>query len=154
MLVVADSSPLNVLIRIGCVEVLANLFHTVAIPPQVAEELNHARTPQAVKDFTSPPSWLVVRGARKIDPVPSVDRGEEVAINLALELKAELLLIDDLDCRKAAAARHLAVIDALGVLQRAAMRDLLDLESAITRMRQTDFRAADELLDQALRRPK
>jgi predicted nucleic acid-binding protein len=38
MLVVSDSSPLIVLINIGHIEVLPQLFAQVIIPPQVFEE--------------------------------------------------------------------------------------------------------------------
>ena len=37
MLVVADSSPIIVLVNIGYVGVLAQLFREVVIPPEVAE---------------------------------------------------------------------------------------------------------------------
>jgi predicted nucleic acid-binding protein len=146
MLVVADSSPLNVLVRIGCVETLPRLFESVVIPPQVVAELTHPRTPQIVKDFVSkPPKWLIVRALRHIEPIATVDRGEEAAISLALELSA-LLLIDDLDDRRAALARSMQVIATLGVLQCAAAMRLVDLERTIQEIRRTDFRIADELL--------
>jgi predicted nucleic acid-binding protein len=59
MLVVADSSPLNVLVVVGYADILPKLFQAVVIPPQVAGELSHPRTPAAVREFiASPPSWL------------------------------------------------------------------------------------------------
>lgn len=36
MIVVADSSPLIVLVNIGHIEILPALFHEVFIPPQIA----------------------------------------------------------------------------------------------------------------------
>jgi predicted nucleic acid-binding protein len=51
MIVVADSSPLIVLVNIGHVEILPALFREVVIPPQIAAELSDARRSQAVRDF-------------------------------------------------------------------------------------------------------
>ena len=153
MLVVADSSPLNVLVVLGYVEILPKLFHTVVIPTQVANELSHCRTPIAVRGFiASPPSWLQIRVPQNIERIPILDPGEEAAISLAREMKADLLLIDDIDGRKAAAKRHLTVIGTIGILERAAQRRFVDLKQAIDRVRRTDFRVSDELLNQALQR--
>ncbi len=41
MLVVSDASPANVLIRIGQIDVLPALFHSVVVPTAVAQELTH-----------------------------------------------------------------------------------------------------------------
>ena len=49
MLIVADSSPVNILIRLGCVEVLGSLFGRVIIPPQVRDELSDSKTPDSVR---------------------------------------------------------------------------------------------------------
>jgi predicted nucleic acid-binding protein len=153
MLVVADSSPLNVLVALGYVEILPKLFQTVVIPTQVANELSHHRTPIAVRNFiASPPSWLQVRIPRMVEPIPTLDPGEEAAISLAREINADLLLIDDSDGRKAAVQRHLAVIGTIGILERAALGKLLDLKQAIDRIRRTDFRVSDEFLNQTLQR--
>jgi predicted nucleic acid-binding protein len=42
MLVVADSLPINVLIRIECVALLPRMFERVLVPPEVGAELAHA----------------------------------------------------------------------------------------------------------------
>ena len=46
--VVADTSPLNYLVLIGEVDVLAKLFDSVLIPPAVYAELQSPRTPSQV----------------------------------------------------------------------------------------------------------
>ena len=62
MLVVADSSPIIVLVLIGHVGVLPKLFGQVVIPPEVSAELLHPKRPQTVRDFmTDPPAWLLER---------------------------------------------------------------------------------------------
>lgn len=49
MLVVSDASPLNILLRIGHVDVLPALFMQVAIPTSVAEEMSRSATPAVVR---------------------------------------------------------------------------------------------------------
>lgn len=45
MLVVADTSPLNLLVLIGHEQVLPALFHHVVIPTEVAVELSRPEAP-------------------------------------------------------------------------------------------------------------
>lgn len=147
MLVVADSSPINILVRVGCVEVLPRLFGSVTIPSQVLGELSDPRTPEVVRGFVSaPPQWLVVRDPSEVVAIPPLDAGESAAISLAVELGADALLIDERDGRRIAAARGLAVVGTLGVLDAAAARALVDLPGVLGRLRETDFRVAPALL--------
>ena len=103
-LVVSDNSPLNVLIRIGEVRVLPELFNRVMVPPAVLAELSHPRAPQAVRDFAmSRPQWLEERVPRTILPLPRLDAGEREAVSLAVELQSPLL-VDERVGRKEAQA--------------------------------------------------
>jgi len=153
MLVVADSSPINVLIRIDHVDMLPRLFGSVLIPPEVQAELSHTRTPITVRTFAlSPPSWVEVRSATSIESIPPLDPGEEAAISLAREVKADALLIDEKDGRRAAAARSIPIIGTLGLLERAALNNLIQLPEAINRLKATDFRIDARLIQEALKR--
>jgi predicted nucleic acid-binding protein len=44
MMIVADSSPFEVLVAVGHIDVLASLFKAVLIPPQVEAELASPRS--------------------------------------------------------------------------------------------------------------
>jgi predicted nucleic acid-binding protein len=81
---------------------------------------------------------------------PELHEGERAAISLARELKADLLLIDESDGRSAALARRLQITGTIGILQRAAEQDLLDLAEAFERVKQTDFWISPKLLDTEL----
>jgi predicted nucleic acid-binding protein len=152
MVVVADSSPIIVLINIGHIGVLPTMFGEVAIPPEVSAELHSVDRPSAVRNFAAqPPAWLVERAPSRIEPIPALHAGELAAISLALELKAELLLIDELSGREAAAARKIPLTGTVGILELAAEKGLLDLQDAFDRLKQTDFWISHELLDQRLR---
>jgi predicted nucleic acid-binding protein len=151
MVVVADSSPLIVLVNIGHVGVLPTLFGEVVIPPAVLSELHSANRPAAVRNFVAqPPSWLLERAPSKIEPITGLHAGELAAISLALELRADLLLIDDLSGRKAAADRKIPLAGTIGVLELAADQSLLDLRDAFDEIKKTDFWISHELLDQRL----
>ena len=154
MIVVSDASPLNLLIRIGHVDALATLFGTVVIPPAVAAELSHARTPETVRTWiATPPAWLEIRTPSMFDATLAMDDlGEVEAISLALELKADLLLADDRKARRAARERGLRITGAVGVLELASARGLLSLEIAFEHLRATDFNIAERVLTEALKR--
>lgn len=79
-----------------------------------------------------------------------LDAGEEAAIVLALGLHADLFLMDDEEGVKAARAEGLEVTGTLGVLSRAAQRHLINLTDAFERLRRTNFRWRQEILDQFL----
>jgi predicted nucleic acid-binding protein len=149
---VSDTSPLYALSRIGFVDVLAPLFGTIVIPPQVVDELSHVRTPREAREVVSVPRpWLVVQTPQQVECIQGLHPGEEAAIALARELRTGMLLIDDRDGRRAAVGRGLTVIGTVGLLERAADQDLLDLGTAFDRLKATDFRIPLKLLDERLR---
>jgi predicted nucleic acid-binding protein len=152
MLVIADSSPIIVFIMISHIDLLPKLFKQVVIPPEVSAELLNFKRPQNVRDFmTTPPAWLLEQAPTNIKPIPSLHAGEIAAISLAQELKADLLLIDEVQGRKAAAERHIPFTGTIGVLELAADEGLLNLKDAFARVKDTDFWISNELLDERLK---
>jgi predicted nucleic acid-binding protein len=142
MIVIADTTPVNYLILIGEQELLPALFGQVIIPDAVFRELQAAVTPQQVQRWiTNPPQWLEIRKT-KATPDASLshlDEGEREAIQLAEELAADLLLVDEKAARKEAAKRNLATSGTLGVLDRAAEKGMVDFLQAFQRLKQTSF---------------
>lgn len=93
MIVVADTSPVSHLVRIAQIDILPSLFETIVIPSQVAFELAHHNAPESVREFIRrPPNWLDIILPKQIKTIPQLDPGEEAAINLAVEINADLLL--------------------------------------------------------------
>jgi predicted nucleic acid-binding protein len=141
MLVVSNTTPLNALVQTGDVEILPRLFQRVIIPTAIAEELFHPSTPPKVYAWlTSKPAWLEIRNPTRVDTTLPLDRGEVEAIALTKECKADLLLLDERRARREAARLGLPIVGTLGVIELAARARLLDLEQAIERLRQTNFR--------------
>jgi predicted nucleic acid-binding protein len=149
--VISDTSPLNYLILIDEVEVLRQLYGQVLVPAAVIEELERTGTPAPVRQWVShPPTWLetVPRGAvgaRGLG-LEILGEGEREAIALALDRRADMLLMDDREGVEEARRLGLTVTGTLGVLQRAAEKRLVDLSSVIKRLQSTNFRANPEVL--------
>lgn len=155
MIVISDTSPINYLILIECVHVLPELYGRVVIPEGVFEELQRPSTPESVREWIAgPPDWLEVRRAH-VQPDASLQLlgiGERQAICLAQALNAAAIIIDEERGRKEAKRRGLSVIGLLGVLRDAAERGLIDLSLAIERLRQTNFRVSDQIIELLLRK--
>src|SRR5207253_292954 len=103
--------------------------------------------------IADPPSWLQIVSVSTPQPEGSLadlDRGERDAILLALQLKADLVLMDERDGVDEARRLGLVVTGTLGVLDRAAERGLIELAPAIASLRQTNFRIDPLLLQRML----
>jgi predicted nucleic acid-binding protein len=71
--------------------------------------------------------------------------GEREAISLALEVRADILLIDERTGRREAEARHIEVAGTLAVLLQASLRGYFDLPEAMKRLRQFGFRVSQPI---------
>ncbi len=152
---VCDTSPLCFLILIGEVKIVPLLFDEVFVPPAVASELRHPKAPRAVRDWISAqPEWLQIRPVKKRDDprLRLLHSGEAEAILLAQDLAADWLVVDEMAGRRVARSLDLRVTGLLGLLSKAAERELVDLPSAVQRLRETHFRVAERLLKEVLER--
>jgi len=154
MIVVADAGPIQYLVRIAAIDVLAPLYQRVLVPQTVARELQHSNTPAAVRTWIAqPPAWCEVRPDPQADPTLAfLDAGERAAIALAITAHADALLIDERDGRAEAQHRRLPVTGTLGVLGAAHEAGLLDFETALAELRRTNFYVADDIIDRLRQR--
>lgn len=153
MIVVADASPLRYLILIEHAHVLPTLYGRVIVPPAVITELNQERTPDLVRMWlANRPIWLEVQAPTELLDFPRdvLDTGEREAIALAVEIRADALLMDDREAREEAPRLGLDVLGTLRVLADAAEHEITDLAAAFDRLRRTNFRASDELIERLL----
>lgn len=127
MIVVSDTSPVLNLARIGRLELLHLLYEQVLIPSAVLNELTASRRdlPPAIETASEP--WLIVASANDEGHVQELrehlDPGEAEAIVLAIEHRADLLLVDERRARRTATAAGLTVTGLLGVVVRAKALD-------------------------------
>ena len=152
-LIVSDNSPLNLLVRLGVAEILPRLFTRIVIPPEVAQEMRHAKAPQAVRSFVdNPPDWLEICAPKNLLSMAELDPGEVAAISLAIELQATLM-IDERAGRVAAESRGLKIVGAIGVLERAANEGLIaDLQQLHDRIKKMRFHVGEDVLKKSLER--
>lgn len=153
MIVVADASPLRYLILIEHTHVLPVLYGQVIVPPAVIKELSRDRTPDLVRTWLADrPDWLHVQSpTQALTPVRTdLGEGEREAIRLAVEMSADALLVDDRDARHEAQRLGVPVLGTLRVLVDASEHGFADLAGAFARLRQTNFRASDQLLEHLL----
>jgi len=153
-LIVADTSPIFYLLSIGHIDLLPQLFGKVLVPDAVHNELGHPAAPKLVREWVADlPAWVEVRPVNAIDDdaLQLLGAGERAAITLALSLHADLILIDERKGTTVALSKGFDVTGTLGVLRLAARRGLVDLAEAFTRLKRTNFRYRQEILDALLR---
>lgn len=119
MIVVSDTSPIINLAAIGKLDLLHVLYGEVFIPNAVYREIaSFADQPGASEVQTL--NWIARRTCEREDLVRALrgelDEGEAEAIALAVEMQADLLLIDERAGRRAATRLGLERIGLLGVL--------------------------------------
>jgi predicted nucleic acid-binding protein len=153
MIIVSDTSPINYLILIGHIDLLPKLFQQIIIPQAVSSELSDEFAPLPIQAWiANPPSWLKIQSVSyPSDPIIDLlDPGERAAILLALELNADLLLLDDMKARRAATDKGFTITGILGILDQAATMELINLPTAVQNLKNTSFWASERLLQKLL----
>jgi predicted nucleic acid-binding protein len=149
MIVVADTCPISYLILLGHLDLLHRFYERVVVPPAVWRELEDEGSPVIVRSqLLEAPDWLEKRTPRQgLDPSLSfLDPGESEAIAVALELRADRVIIDETLGRQEARRLGLSVIGTLGVLRNAARANWLDLPEVLSALQKTSFHVAPELI--------
>jgi predicted nucleic acid-binding protein len=128
VIVVSDTSPIRALAHLGHLGLLQSLFDEVLVPPTVADELKVPRRLLPALDIASVPAARVqspVDRARVAMLSHDLDPGESEAIALALEVRADHLLIDEWAGRQAAITLGLRPLGVLGLLVKAKQAGLI-----------------------------
>ena len=126
-LVIADTGPINYLILIDHIDILSALFERVILPSAVRDGLATPKAPLMVQNWIAgPPPWVKVRPVVHVDDpaLDKLDAGEGDAIALAVELHADLLLMDDREGVIAARRKGFRVAGTLTILAMAAQQRL------------------------------
>jgi uncharacterized protein len=160
MIVVSNTSPLTNLAAIGQVDLLRRLFQQVVIAEGVWSELNAygKRWPGSLEVESA--AWISIQ---KVQDQPLVttlrrdlDVGEADTIALALELNADLVLLDEKEGRHAARRLGLNMIGVVGILLLAHSRkEINQVKPFLDALRQrAGFYLSDELYRAALEQAK
>lgn len=152
--VVSDTSPIRYLVLINKVDVLPKLYSRIFIPNAVWEELQHASAPLPVREWLAvPPIWLEILPYEDPLPegfLPALDRGERAAIGLALDIHADLLIVDDREAVERAHEVGLNSTGTIGVIEAAGKAKLLDVAHTIRDLLLTNFRISKSVLTKVL----
>ena len=123
MHVVSDTSPLSCLASIQRLDLLEIQFSSVCVPPAVRMEMLRHPVPQArdLLEQAVEKGWIVEDASTALLPLAlllnrTLDEGEPQAISLAANRRADLLLVDEREGRKAARGLGLRVTGTLGIL--------------------------------------
>jgi uncharacterized protein len=145
--VVSNSSPLIALAQIRRLDLLPAIFEAVLIPPAVAREI--------APSISVLPSWLRTQVPNAMPPASLPRRrlgeGEREALALAIEIKADWIILDDLPARRSAEATGLNVIGTLGTLVTAKRAGLLkSIRPELDALLRTSFFLSPQLYDKLL----
>jgi uncharacterized protein len=130
--IVADTSPLILFARAGHLQLLADLFGDVLVPPGVAAEAfqQAPARPGAAELANATGTWLQIEAPADTEGVAAliaaIDQGEAEAIALAVQHRLALL-IDDLAGRPVAREWRVPVTGSGGALVAAKRRRLIGL---------------------------
>lgn len=107
------------------------------------------------RDILAPPSWVEIVATNPASAETTVslalDAGERQVILLALNIHADLILMDERERVEEARRLGLAVTGTLGILARCAERGWISLKPALDRLQQTNFRVHPQIIQDLLR---
>ncbi len=157
MTVVADSSPLVILTKLGCFDLLNKLFRRIDISAEVHHEVVVAGAGLPGATEVANAKWVEVRNLQNQADLLAAQQnyalgvGELSTILLGKELHANAVLLDDYKARKLATAEGLQVRGSVGLLETLYLRGYLTDLRATFRQLLTDSYIDQRLLDRRLR---
>jgi len=148
--IVSDASPLIFLAKSGLI-LKALEGNTIFIPPSVQEEVSNGKFTDAhlIKTLVKGGKILVRDPAVKDDYI-LLGVGESEAINLAIELKPDFLLIDEAKGRRIARNLGLATLGTLGMLNQLLKRGKItksDAFVAIHKLKESKYYLHPSILE-------
>jgi len=159
MLVVSNTSPILNLAIIDRLSLIREQFTTVIIPKGVLEELRVGENLPGSKKILEAldAKWLQVEEVQDSAMLRilkrELDSGEAEAITLALETRAQWVLLDESEARRIAKDLGLKVTGVLGILLRACRQKRIpSLRTEMERLREkVGFFIADHLIEDLLK---
>jgi predicted nucleic acid-binding protein len=156
MTIVSNTSPITNLAGIGQLDLLHLLYGNITIPQSVYNEMaGISKTVPGTLEVQSL-SWIIAQSVIDSTQVEALrttlDQGEAEAIALALELNAELLIIDEKPGRAIAKQLGINIVGVLGVLLEAKRRGFITTVKPLMDQltNQLAFRVSQQLYEAVL----
>lgn len=153
MKIVFNTSPVIFLSKLHYIDPVLDYFKEIIIPEGVYTEIKqkHDQVFDMVSENVSSEKIIVhqislerlYEGLRE-----RIGRGEAEAISLSIEIKADIVVLDDNAARKEAARLGLNVIGTLGLIKNLSQKKKLilpDLNILLGELRKVDFRVSDSI---------
>ena len=158
MIAVADSSPLIILAKLGCFDLLNQLYSQLYISAEVHHEVVIAGAGLPGACEVERAEWIELRPFQNEARLLTAQQkfplgaGELSTILLGKELGAQVVLLDDYDARKLAKAEGLHVRGSVGLLETFYRRGYVaDLRAAFQQLLTHKIYVDQRLLDERLR---
>ena len=126
--VISDTSPLQYLHQLDCLDFLPRLYQQIIVPQAVVYELRQGELKGIDLPSLKSLAWVRVEAAGPLDLLrvaTQLDAGERETIALALAKTAPLLILDDAAARKQAQTLGLRFTGTLGILVKAKQNGLV-----------------------------
>src|SRR5207245_1983487 len=154
-LIIADSSPLIGLARIGQLHIVHSLSKRVVVPVAVWSEVTGARADAPGAREVASQTWIEIQDADPAVVAPLLillGRGEAEALALAQREPAAVLLLDDLRARKVAERLQLRRMGTVALLGLAKREGLIErLKPCLEALVASGVFIRQELIDAALK---
>ncbi|MEB3825378.1 MAG: DUF3368 domain-containing protein [Desulfurococcales archaeon] len=154
LIVVSNSSVIIALARICHLDLLEKLFEKIIVPEAVWREVTVEGKPGREKVLRAGFIRVEEVRDRKLATLLKelVDDGEAEAITLALEVDADILLIDEHEARNLAKKLGLQIMGTLGVLALAKHRGLIpEVKPIVDRLMESGFWVSRRILERFLK---
>jgi predicted nucleic acid-binding protein len=153
MIVISDTSPITNLIQIDCLDLLNAVFGKIIIPQTVYNELCELPDQKEILDNQD---WISVVAAENRSAITQLetqlDKGEAEAIALAMELRPDFLIIDEIKGRTIAEGFGIKIVGLLGTLLKAKqLGHIAELKPKLEELIRLGFRVNPKLYDHILK---
>jgi predicted nucleic acid-binding protein len=130
VIVVSNTSPIINLAAIDRLDLLRQLYGGILIPQSVRNEIVRSGTSESGASEVETFDWIETRNVANQTAVSALrlelDAGEAETIILGIELKADLVLLDERKARMAASRLNLKFVGLLGILVEAKHKGIVD----------------------------
>ena len=152
MIVVSDTSTITNLYQVDRLDLLRSLYGTIIIPPAVRRELYRI---EGQEEGIEKLGWIQTEYPKNqsliTELLEELDLGESEAIALAIEMKADYLIIDEYKGRAIADKKGVKIVGLLGVLIAAKRNGHLQaVKPLIEKIQINGFRLNRSLIDKVL----